>query len=117
MKDKTEINQKKKQKKKKKKKSSSEESEPYSPKLGLGDFVFYSVLVGKASVYSDWDVTIGCYVGILVGLGLTLFFLAIFKHALPALPVSILFGVLIYFIGKYSVTPFSDELKARMIYI
>jgi presenilin 1 len=114
MKDKTEINDRKKQKRKK---SSSEETEPYSPKLGLGDFVFYSVLVGKASVYSDWDITISCCVGILVGLGLTLFFLATFKHALPALPVSILFGVLIYFIGKYSVTPFSNELNARMIYI
>ena len=85
--------------------------------IGLGDFVFYSVLIGKASVYSDWNITIGCYLGILVGLGFTLFLLAIFKHALPALPVSILFGVSIFFVGKFSVTPFSDQLNARMIYI
>ncbi|RHY37167.1 hypothetical protein DYB25_006226, partial [Aphanomyces astaci] len=77
-------------------------------KLGLGDFVFYSVLVSRAALF-DVSAMFACLVSILMGLGSTLFLLSVYKKALPALPISILLGVAIYLWVRFVLVDFMDQ--------
>eukprot|EP01012_Entosiphon_sulcatum_P014132 TRINITY_DN1922_c0_g1_i1.p1 TRINITY_DN1922_c0_g1~~TRINITY_DN1922_c0_g1_i1.p1 ORF type:complete len:356 (-),score=35.50 TRINITY_DN1922_c0_g1_i1:94-1161(-) len=83
--------------------------ESKSYKLGLGDFVFYSVLVGRAAMYFyvTWAV---CFLAVLMGLCATLFCLGIFRKALPALPISIALGIVFYFLTRFVMVPFMVDL-------
>lgn len=74
-------------------------------KLGLGDFVFYSVLVGRAAMY-DLMTVYACYLAIISGLGCTLILLSVWRQALPALPISIALGVIFYFLTRLLMEPY-----------
>ncbi|KAL8493575.1 hypothetical protein ACS0TY_024667 [Phlomoides rotata] len=82
-----------------------EEIDPRGIKLGMGDFIFYSVLVGRAAMY-DLMTVYACYLAIISGLGCTLILLAVCRHALPALPISITLGVIFYFLTRLFMEPF-----------
>lgn len=98
-------------------KGSKKSKEPHRVKLGLGDLIFYSILVSKSLIYGGWNTAAACYIAILVGLILTLTLLVIYKKALPALPISIVLGVIFYFISINMVNPFVKTLHFNMIYM
>lgn len=91
------------------------ESPEKSVKLGLGDFVFYSVLVSRAAK-SGFLPFLSCFVMIFLGLGSTIFLLAVYKRALPALPISIICGVFAYFGTKYIIVPSISTTENNSIY-
>lgn len=83
-------------------------------KLGLGDFIFYSVLVGRAAMY-DVMTVYACYLAIVAGLGITLVLLAVYQKALPALPVSIMLGVLFYLLTRFFLETFVVQCSVHLL--
>lgn len=88
-----------------------EEEEDKTIKLGLGDFIFYSVLVGRAAI-EDFSTFAVAFLCIVMGLGGTLFLLAVLHKALPALPISIFLATIFYFITKYLFVDFCTFMMA-----
>ncbi|KAL5112286.1 hypothetical protein TcWFU_006275 [Taenia crassiceps] len=80
--------------------------EEHGVKLGLGDFIFYSLLIGRASLDGDILTAMACYVAILMGMCFTIVALGVARKALPALPISIACGIVFYFSTAVVITPF-----------
>uniref|UniRef100_A0A0N5B9P4 Presenilin n=1 Tax=Strongyloides papillosus TaxID=174720 RepID=A0A0N5B9P4_STREA len=95
----------------------SEEEENENAKLGMGDFVFYTLLILHVYRYKDPISLVNCFTSILTGLTMTIFILVYFKRALPALPISI-FSSIIFFFGTYYLgSPFYQEMANNNIII
>ena len=78
-------------------------------KLGLGDFIFYSVLVSRAAE-NGFAAFVACFLSILTGLGGTLVLLAVYHHALPALPISIFLAVVFFVLTIYCMEPWIQDM-------
>lgn len=88
--------------------------------IGLGDFIFYSLLIGltaKGRRLNDFYTTLAALVAILVGLVFTLVILVITRRPLPALPISIGLGVFISLLTMYSTPKFMNQLGSQQIFI
>lgn len=84
----------------------AEYAQPF--KLGLGDFIFYSLLCGRAAFFSfaSWA---SCFTAVNVGLIGTLSSLLFLRGkvpALPALPISIFLGVIVFFLSRFAFTEY-----------
>ena len=86
-----------------------------SIKLGMGDFIFYSLLVGRAAMY-DLLTVFASYLAIVAGLCATLLLLAVTRRALPALPISIALGVVFYFLTRILLEPFVVTITANCLF-
>ncbi|KAL3775935.1 hypothetical protein ACHAW5_011325 [Stephanodiscus triporus] len=85
-------------------------------KLGLGDFIFYSVLVSKASE-NGFAAFVACFLSILAGLGGTLVLLAVYHRALPALPISIFLAVIMFVLTIFCMEPWIEGIWSGPYYV
>ncbi|CEF65249.1 Presenilin homolog [Strongyloides ratti] len=92
-------------------------SDDNSVRLGLGDFIFYSLLVGKSAVDMSIMATTASIFAILLGLLITLIFLQKGDIVVPALPIPIFLGIIFHFGTLYFIEPFIKQLYRNYIYL
>lgn len=84
-------------------------------RLGLGDFVFYSLMLGNAVQTSPLTTVVACFISNLVGLTITLPVVTLSQTALPALPFPLLISAFFYFSSHVALTPFTDLCTSKLI--
>jgi len=94
-----------------------EDEERSGPKLGLGDFIFYSVLMALTAQKDDWGAVLACYLSIILGLTATLWILILHGKALPALPIPLFIAIIMYFSVDLSITPMVERLQLDCVFI
>mmetsp|Transcript_46537 Transcript_46537/g.150075 ORF Transcript_46537/g.150075 Transcript_46537/m.150075 type:complete len:299 (-) Transcript_46537:262-1158(-) len=90
--------------------------EGHGIKLGLGDFVFYSLLVGRACL-SSITAFAACAIAVLAGLCATLALLPVLERVLPALPISVAVGILFYFISSSLIEPLAAFAADQSLFL
>ena len=81
--------------------------------LGLGDFIFYSILLAKTVFTSECNLfaIIIVYLCIIMGMLATTIVLVILHRPLPALPFSLFIGLAVFFQYNYIGDRFADALR------
>jgi presenilin 1 len=81
--------------------------------LGLGDFIFYSILLCKTVFTSQCNLfaIIIIYLCIIMGMLATTIILIILHRPLPALPISLLIGLVVFFQYNHIGNRFADALR------
>jgi hypothetical protein len=81
--------------------------------LGLGDFIFYSILLAKTVFTSHCNLfaIIIVYLCIIMGMLGTTIILILLHRPLPALPISLLIGLVVFFHYNHIGNQFADALR------
>ncbi|CAF3038635.1 unnamed protein product [Rotaria sp. Silwood2] len=81
--------------------------------LGLGDFIFYSILLAKTVFTSECNffAIIIVYLCIIMGMLITTIILIILHRPLPALPISLLIGLAVFFYYNHIGNQYADALR------
>lgn len=85
--------------------------------LGLGDFIFYSILVAKSFTYAGPFGAICTVLSLLIGLTITVFLLIQTGQDLPAIPIPVTLGLLAQLATTYLFMQFAFELNSDLIVI
>ncbi|GBG31136.1 Presenilin [Hondaea fermentalgiana] len=83
--------------------------------LGLMDLVFYGVIVGRGAMV-DACTTAACFCAVMAGLLITI---AVTPDnvTIPALPIALTVGVIVYFGSRYSLQAFCSAMSAELLSI
>ncbi|VDM62843.1 unnamed protein product [Angiostrongylus costaricensis] len=90
-----------------------------SLRLGMGDFVFYSVLVGQAATSGSVGATTAAALGVVYGLLITLTCFSNGDETTPALPISIVLGTGFHFSYLFLEPPlmyYTDLIFHHLLY-
>lgn len=81
--------------------------------LGLGDFIFYSILLAKTVFTSECNLfaIIIVYLCIIMGMLFTTIILIILNRPLPALPISLSIGLAVFFYYNHIGNRYADALR------
>lgn len=90
------------------------EKDEDSIRLGLGDFCFYGIMLTRVARLG-WDLVILVIFAVILGLSLTLLVLAKLRRPLPALPFSLILGIIFFMIGATTFRPFGLILRKSVI--
>ncbi|KAK9714680.1 hypothetical protein RND81_06G111700 [Saponaria officinalis] len=84
--------------------------------LGLGDFTFYSVLMGRAAMY-DLMTVFACYLAMLAGFACNLIILLAWRWCkpLPGLPIPTAFRIMFYFLTRVLMEPFVVQTSTNLL--
>lgn len=88
--------------------------------IGLGDFIFYGLLIGvtaKGQNPGEYYTTLATFNSILVGLIATLAILALTRRALPALPISIALGLTMAGLSIHLFSSLANSFASEQIFV
>ena len=84
--------------------------------LGTGDFVFYAVLAGRAAV-AGYVPAAATLLAVVFAVLSTVYTTVRSSHdTLPALPIAVVIGVIMFFLSKYVLAPFVDSTAKAALF-